>query len=129
MLFCLRFANKKAYVIIFGLAGSILSATYAYHNSTLTTLEKRYKIPTKVIGFIGIGNDISAVLFSGIISYYAGKGHRPRWIAIGKCVNFANFKAKKMIFFRIIYICLLLHYDITSSFYLWIWTGSVIIYC
>jgi len=29
------------------------------------------------------GNEISQILFSIVISYYGGRGHRPRWIACG----------------------------------------------
>lgn len=29
------------------------------------------------------GNEISQILFSVFISYFGGKGHRPRWIAVG----------------------------------------------
>uniref|UniRef100_A0A182UP32 Solute carrier organic anion transporter family member n=1 Tax=Anopheles merus TaxID=30066 RepID=A0A182UP32_ANOME len=78
-----RFANKKVYVFMYGVVGCIFSATYAYFNGTITTLEKRYKIPSKNTGVISVGNDISALLLSAILSYYAGKGHRPRWIAFG----------------------------------------------
>lgn len=45
-----RFANKKAYIIFYGVVGCIFSATYAYFNGTLTTLEKRFKIPSKTSG-------------------------------------------------------------------------------
>lgn len=30
-----------------------------------------------------MGNDISQLLVSAALSYYAGKGHRPRWMAFG----------------------------------------------
>lgn len=78
-----RFANKKAYIILYGLVGSIISASYAYFNGTITTMEKRYKIPSRNTGIISVGNDISALFLSAIVSYYGGKGHRPRWIAFG----------------------------------------------
>ncbi|XP_053687130.1 solute carrier organic anion transporter family member 74D-like [Sabethes cyaneus] len=78
-----KFANKKAYVFLYGVVGCIFSATYAYFNGTITTLEKRYKIPSKNTGIISVGNDISSLFLSAILSYYAGKGHRPRWIAFG----------------------------------------------
>lgn len=45
-----RFANKKAYVILYGVLGSIMSASYAYLNGTITTLEKRFKIPSTNTG-------------------------------------------------------------------------------
>lgn len=57
--------------------------TFAYFNGTITTLEKRYKIPTKVSGIISVGNDISTMLTAAILGYYAGHRHRPRWMGIG----------------------------------------------
>lgn len=30
-----------------------------------------------------MGNDLSQLLLSVILSYYAGRGHRPRWMALG----------------------------------------------
>jgi Organic Anion Transporter Polypeptide (OATP) family len=63
--------------------GSLFSATYAYFNGTITTIEKRYKIPSRNTGFISTGNDISSLFISAILAYYAGKSHRPRWIGFG----------------------------------------------
>lgn len=63
--------------------GSLFSATYAYFNGTITTIEKRYKIPSRNTGFISTGNDISSLFISAVLAYYAGKGHRPRWIGFG----------------------------------------------
>lgn len=79
-----RLANKKVYVFLYGLIGCLYSACYAYFNGTITTLEKRYKIPSRNTGIISVGNDISQLLVSAVLSYYAGKGHRPRWMAFGK---------------------------------------------
>ena len=45
-----RFANKKAYVILYGILGLVFSASYSYLNGTITTLEKRFKIPSKTTG-------------------------------------------------------------------------------
>ncbi|XP_066600872.1 solute carrier organic anion transporter family member 74D [Prorops nasuta] len=78
-----RFANKKAYVFLYGVLGCIFSASYAYFNGTITTIEKRFKIPSKTTGLISVGNDISQLFVSVVLSYYAGRGHRPRWMAFG----------------------------------------------
>lgn len=78
-----KFANKKAYVFIYGLLGCTFSASYAYFNGTITTLEKRFKIPSRTTGIITVGNDISQLFVSIVLSYYTGRGHRPRWIAMG----------------------------------------------
>ncbi|XP_017054172.1 solute carrier organic anion transporter family member 74D isoform X2 [Drosophila ficusphila] len=81
--FMQRFATEKMYVILYGLAGCVMTMTFAYFNATITTLEKRYKIPTKVSGIISVGNDISTMLTAALLGYYAGNGHRPRWMGIG----------------------------------------------
>ncbi|XP_026294065.1 solute carrier organic anion transporter family member 74D-like [Frankliniella occidentalis] len=78
-----RFATKNVYVLVYGLLGCIFSASYAYSNGIITTLEKRFKIPSKTIGVITVGNDFTQLFVSVFLSYYAGKGHRPRWIAFG----------------------------------------------
>lgn len=55
----------------------------SYFNATITTLEKRYKISSRNMGLISVGNDISSLFLSVFIAYYGGKSHRPRWIGIG----------------------------------------------
>ncbi|XP_077302621.1 solute carrier organic anion transporter family member 74D-like [Arctopsyche grandis] len=76
-------ANKKFLVFLYGLTGCFFSSSFAYFNGTITTMEKRFKIPSKVTGIILIGNDITKLLFSVILNYYASRGHRPRWTAVG----------------------------------------------
>ena len=49
-----KFANKKAYVFLYGALGCVFSACYAYFNGTITTLEKRFKIPSKTTGNLKI---------------------------------------------------------------------------
>lgn len=48
--FLQKCANKKAYVLLYGLLGCVFSAAYAYFNGTITTLEKRFKIPSRTTG-------------------------------------------------------------------------------
>lgn len=55
---------------------------FIYMIVTLTTLEKRFKIPSRTTGLILSGNEISQIL-SLILTYYGGSSHRPRWIAVG----------------------------------------------
>jgi len=45
-----KFANKKMYVCLYGLLGCCMGATYAYFNGTITTLEKRFQIPSRTTG-------------------------------------------------------------------------------
>lgn len=90
---------------MFGVVGLIFASSHAYYNGTITTMEKRFKIPSKNMGFIATGNDITSFILSSFIAYYGGrgwfiidyasalkwqnidfwtlKGHRPRWMALG----------------------------------------------
>ncbi|XP_060654708.1 solute carrier organic anion transporter family member 74D-like isoform X1 [Drosophila nasuta] len=81
--FLQRFATEKMYVLIYGLGGCLLSMSLAYFSGTITTMEKRYKIPTKMSGVILVGNDISMMITSVVAGYYTHRAHRPRWIAFG----------------------------------------------
>ena len=78
-----RFANKKVLVLIYGVLSLVFASAGSYFNATITTIEKRYKIPSKNMGIISVGNDVSSLFLSAFIAYYGGKRHRPRWIAFG----------------------------------------------
>ncbi|XP_023179421.2 solute carrier organic anion transporter family member 74D-like [Drosophila hydei] len=78
-----RLATEKSFVLIYGIGGCLLSMSLAYFNAIVTTLEKRYKIPTKTSGLIIVGNDVSMMITSVLAGYFIHKGHRARWIALG----------------------------------------------
>ncbi|XP_020806566.1 solute carrier organic anion transporter family member 2A1 [Drosophila serrata] len=78
-----RFATAHMFVIIYGIASCFLAMAFTYFTGTITTMEKRFNIPSKISGLITVGNDISTVFSSALLSYYASKGHRPRWVALG----------------------------------------------
>jgi hypothetical protein len=44
------FANKNVYIFVYGILGCVYGSTYAYSNSTISTIEKRFKIPSKITG-------------------------------------------------------------------------------
>ncbi|KZC05245.1 PREDICTED: solute carrier organic anion transporter family member 5A1 [Dufourea novaeangliae] len=75
-------ATPKNFIAVYGLLGTVQAMAFIYIVVTLTTLEKRFKIPSRTTGLILSGNEISQIL-SLILTYYGGSGHRPRWIAIG----------------------------------------------
>ncbi|XP_030386446.1 solute carrier organic anion transporter family member 74D isoform X2 [Scaptodrosophila lebanonensis] len=56
---------------------------FSYFNGTITTLERRFKIPAKTLGIISVGNDMSTMVASAFLGYYAGRRHRPRWMGCG----------------------------------------------
>ncbi|KAH8407484.1 hypothetical protein KR222_002224, partial [Zaprionus bogoriensis] len=78
-----RCASETMYVTIYGVAGCFLAMSFAYFNGTITTLEKRYKIPTRTLGTISVGNDMSTMFASVLTGYYLRRVHRPRWMGLG----------------------------------------------
>lgn len=97
--------------------GLVFSGTYAYFNGTITTLEKRYHISSKTTGTISVGNDISQLFASAILSYYAGKGHRPRWMAFGKQILLL---CRRNFFF---------FFHFFSHLILYVGLGTIVIFC
>ncbi|EZA61297.1 hypothetical protein DMN91_012661 [Ooceraea biroi] len=75
-------ATPKNFIAVYGLLGTVQAMAFIYIVVTLTTLEKRFKIPSRTTGIILSGNEISQIL-SLILTYYGGSSHRPRWIAVG----------------------------------------------
>lgn len=75
-------ATPNNFIAVYGLLGTVQAMAFIYIVVTLTTLEKRFKIPSRTTGLILSGNEISQIL-SLILTYYGGSGHRPRWIAVG----------------------------------------------
>ena len=45
-----NFANKKMFVLLFGLTGGLFASTFSYFNGSITTIEKRFKFSSKVTG-------------------------------------------------------------------------------
>ncbi|XP_037025259.1 solute carrier organic anion transporter family member 74D isoform X2 [Bradysia coprophila] len=78
-----KFANSKTFLIVYGLLGTTQAMGYLYFVVSLTTIEKRFKIPSQTTGIILSGNEISQILLSLILSYAGGQRNRPRWIAWG----------------------------------------------
>lgn len=46
-----RFANIKSFMTVYGLLGTIQAMAFVYLVVTLTTMEKRFKIPSKTTGY------------------------------------------------------------------------------
>ncbi|XP_017774177.1 PREDICTED: solute carrier organic anion transporter family member 4C1 [Nicrophorus vespilloides] len=78
-----KFATVKSFMAVYGLLGTIQAMAFVYLVVTLTTMEKRFKIPSKTTGIILTGNEISQILLSLILSYHGAHRNRPRWIAWG----------------------------------------------
>ena len=62
-----------------------------YLNSVITTIEKRYEIPSSISGIIASMYEIGNVITVIFVSYLGSRRHIPVWLGIGMFV-----KAKKL---------------------------------
>lgn len=49
-----RFANTKTFIVVYGILGTIQAMSFMYFVVTITTIEKRFKISSKVTGTLSI---------------------------------------------------------------------------
>ncbi|XP_077302634.1 organic anion transporting polypeptide 33Ea [Arctopsyche grandis] len=78
-----KFATPRSFMIIYGFLGTVQAMSFIYFVVSLTTMERRFKIPSQTTGIMLSGNEISQILFSLFLSYFGGQRNRPRWIAWG----------------------------------------------
>lgn len=55
-----------------------------YFVSMITTIEKLFQIKSKTTGLLMSVTEVGQISTALFLTYYAGRGHRPRWIACGK---------------------------------------------
>ncbi|XP_068214590.1 solute carrier organic anion transporter family member 74D-like [Palaemon carinicauda] len=78
-----KLARPETYLVAFSLAAFAQGIFFTYSTGTLTTVERRFKLPSSVSGFISTGNDILQLFVSLPLAFVAGYGHRPRWLSGG----------------------------------------------
>ncbi|KAK4318476.1 hypothetical protein Pmani_010518 [Petrolisthes manimaculis] len=78
-----RLANPFTYLLLSSVVALVQGIFYTYANATLTTVEKRFHLPSKISGLVTTGNDVIQLVFAVPLSFTAGRGHRPRWLALG----------------------------------------------
>lgn len=76
-------ASKKSYVVVYGLVGMCQFAVGTYFVSTISTIEKRFKIPSRTSGMIQSAWDTGGLFSNIILTYLGSRGHKLRWVASG----------------------------------------------
>ncbi|XP_066909698.1 solute carrier organic anion transporter family member 74D isoform X3 [Halyomorpha halys] len=80
------FTSTKVYVLVYGLIGLVHFALGSYEVAIITTIEKRFKIPSRTTGLIMSSWDIGSLICLVLLTYLGSKGHKPRWVAVGTFV-------------------------------------------
>ncbi|XP_042209705.1 solute carrier organic anion transporter family member 1C1-like isoform X2 [Homarus americanus] len=77
-----KLATPVTYLVISSVVALVQGIFYTYANATLSTVEKRFRLPSKISGLVTTGNDVIQLVLALHISFLAGRGHRPRWLAL-----------------------------------------------
>ncbi|XP_031619766.1 solute carrier organic anion transporter family member 74D isoform X2 [Contarinia nasturtii] len=80
------FASTHVFMVIFLLAWILQGMYFTYFVSVITTIEKLFQIKSKTTGLLMSATEFGQICTSLFLTYFAGRGHRPRWIACGMIV-------------------------------------------
>lgn len=81
---CQRFRDPRWFVVVITLCGACQGmAINGFVNTVISTLERRFEISSTESGLIASCYDIMFVLLVIPISYFGGRGHKPRYLGIG----------------------------------------------
>lgn len=78
-----RFASTNFFMVIFLVAYVLQGCYFTYFVSVITTIEKLFHIKSATIALLLNFSEVGQICTSLILTYFAGRGHRPRWIACG----------------------------------------------
>ncbi|XP_065344246.1 solute carrier organic anion transporter family member 5A1 [Cloeon dipterum] len=82
-----RFASIKVFVLLLSVLVTLQQALASgYISSVITTIEKRFEIPSSHSGLIASSYEIGNVFTVIFVSYLGSRKHIPIWIAIGSLV-------------------------------------------
>lgn len=76
-------ASEKAYAVLHGLLGMSSFVLGSYFVGTISTLEKRFNIPSRTTGLIYGASEMGSTVSVLALSYLGSRGHKPRWVAAG----------------------------------------------
>ncbi|XP_067008279.2 solute carrier organic anion transporter family member 3A1 [Anabrus simplex] len=85
--FLQRFAGIKVFVLLLSFLVTLQQAlSSGYINSVITTIEKRFEIPSSLSGLIASSYEIGNVITVIFVSYLGSRRHIPVWIAVGSVI-------------------------------------------
>ncbi|XP_075705007.1 solute carrier organic anion transporter family member 1A2-like isoform X2 [Rhinoderma darwinii] len=81
---------SKLKVFLFSLSFAYITKSLAvsYSRSMITQIERRFNLPSSLVGVIDGSFDIGNLLVITLVSYFGAKLHRPRMISIGCLIMF-----------------------------------------
>ena len=80
------FVCLQVFVLLLSLLVTLQQAlSSGYLNSVITTIEKRYEIPSSLTGVIASFYEIGNMLTVIFVSYLGSRRHVPVWIGRGQC--------------------------------------------
>ncbi|KAH9368282.1 hypothetical protein HPB48_008052 [Haemaphysalis longicornis] len=85
-----RFATSRLYGVVFGLLGITQGAYRAYLVGTLTSLEKRFSISSRVSSIILVADDFSPLLATVVFLVFLRRTSMPNWISGGIILSFVG---------------------------------------
>ncbi|XP_075235236.1 organic anion transporting polypeptide 30B isoform X1 [Lycorma delicatula] len=81
------FASIKIFVLLLSFLVTLQQAlSSGYINSVITTIEKRFEIPSSLSGLIASSYEIGNVITVIFVSYLGSRRHIPVWIGIGAVI-------------------------------------------
>ncbi|XP_061395930.1 solute carrier organic anion transporter family member 74D [Musca vetustissima] len=78
-----KLASTHVFMVVFLVAYVLQGMYMTYFVSVITTIEKLFQIKSKTTGFLLSASEMGQISTAMLLTYFAGRGHRPRWIACG----------------------------------------------
>ncbi|KAJ2940662.1 hypothetical protein O0L34_g14770 [Tuta absoluta] len=75
------FYSTRTFMFVFLLGWVVQGMFLTYFVSVTTTIEKLYRVESTTTGTLLAATEIGQICTSLFLTYLAGRGHRPRWIA------------------------------------------------
>ncbi|XP_072402735.1 solute carrier organic anion transporter family member 3A1-like [Diabrotica undecimpunctata] len=85
--FIQKYAGIKSFVLLLSFLVTLQQAlSSGYINSVITTIEKRFEIPSSLSGLVASSYEIGNVITVIFVSYLGSRRHIPVWIGVGAVI-------------------------------------------